>query len=552
MQRYVIGLCGFSDAAAGCNGLWRLLSRAFPVSFVGCDGTENTVICAAIVNGAENDHLQKLKEGRVPTYLAEGGGRWASSDQVLELRLSGATLLRDWLRNRTFMHRGCWPESPLALRNGEKVVCDCQAGTLWTSEVREGVLHYRVALPLAELGSDENLFDRLDSMRLLQIASLVTFLDEITGEGAWQPPEPKACFILDDPNLHWPTYGYVNFTEVAESAIRFNYHVAMATIPLDCYYANSRCVGLFHENRKSISLLMHGNNHTTKELAVPVTPARRRRTLNQALRRIRDFEKWTGLDVTRVMAPPHGGITEEAMRDLGQMGFDAVVTSLGTLRRYNSDRPWVHDIGAGPADVIAGLPVLNRIGLSAMSATQAALAMLLKMPMILSGHHIDLRYGTEILSKTAESINSYGDVRWSDLRRIVERNYTCKIEDDALRIRLYTRRAFVDVPDGVRNLRVECPDGDVEELQVVSLGSRGELRGAHSRKARVGDAFVIERARQILVSSLDQVPVNPDSKGLVFPGLWPLARRIICEARDRLTPWVSGVANGHACCRQSV
>jgi hypothetical protein len=37
------------------------------------------------------------------------------------------------------------------------------------------------------------------------------------------PPQDRACFMFDHPSLHWPTYGFLDYTVLARHAKRHNY-----------------------------------------------------------------------------------------------------------------------------------------------------------------------------------------------------------------------------------------------------------------------------------------------------------------------------------------
>jgi hypothetical protein len=65
--------------------------------------------------------------------------------------------------------------------------------------------------------------------------------------------------MLDDPNLHWRTYGYVDYAQIAAHAKIHNYHMSFAMIPLDTWYVHKPTALLFQQNRNQISLLFHGS-----------------------------------------------------------------------------------------------------------------------------------------------------------------------------------------------------------------------------------------------------------------------------------------------------
>src|SRR5208283_5127567 len=111
--------------------------------------------------------------------------------------------------------------------------------------------------------------------RFLEMLPLLQWLREICAGASPVGPPLRACFIFDDPNLHWPRYGFVDYRQLAAQAEKENYHVSFATIPVDAWFTHSGTAGIFREHRSRLSLLIHGNNHTKRELARPYTEPER-------------------------------------------------------------------------------------------------------------------------------------------------------------------------------------------------------------------------------------------------------------------------------------
>jgi hypothetical protein len=118
---------------------------------------------------------------------------------------------------------------------------------VWSVARSDGALSHSVALAPEELRRDERLRDRLRAGRFLALLPLVHFLREIGGSENWTPPSLRAAFILDDPNLHWPSYGFVKFDPLATSATDRRFHAAIAMVPFDGWFAHRRVVRLFRE-----------------------------------------------------------------------------------------------------------------------------------------------------------------------------------------------------------------------------------------------------------------------------------------------------------------
>ena len=165
-----------------------------------------------------------------------------------------------------------------------------------------------------------HVFQHFAARRFASLLPLVQFLTDICGDRGWCAPRLRACFMFDDPNLHATTYGFIDYRHLAERAEAQNYHVSIATIPLDGYFTARRAASLFRQHRVRLSLLIHGNNHTHCELAAPRTQADAQALVADALRRVGRMERVSGVPVARVMAAPHGAcsaLAAEAMLRLG-------------------------------------------------------------------------------------------------------------------------------------------------------------------------------------------------------------------------------------------
>ena len=160
-----------------------------------------------------------------------------------------------------------------------------------------------ISLPESRFG------DHLRSGDVFVLLPLSDFLRAVTGYSAWSRVPTRATFLIDDPNLHWRTYGYVRFQELAEAASAHGYHVTFATVPLDSWFAWPSVARLFRANDPSLSLAAHGVYHLHEELAAPEELDDAVRALWGAAARLDRFERRFGVPVGRVMIPPHGWST---------------------------------------------------------------------------------------------------------------------------------------------------------------------------------------------------------------------------------------------------
>jgi hypothetical protein len=434
---------------------------------------------------------------------------------------------------------------------------------VWWRFGEEAAAQGASSYPLAELREGEALRDHLCAGCFMGLLPLVCFLGQLLGADGWTPPPLRASFVIDDPNLHWSSYGFLKYGELVAHAARHGYHVGFATIPLDGWLVNRRAAALVAENPAALSLLMHGNDHVARELGRLSTAAEAEAAIAQALRRIAVLERRSGIAVQRVMAPPHGACSEAALRAMFALGVEAACIS----RPY----PWRDALpaptalaGWHPAELVAGgLPVLPRYPIG-HPREDLALRALLGQPLILYGHHGDFAQGLDLFAQAAGDINGLGDVRWGPLGRIARGNYATRRVGEILHVRMYARRVELEVPVGVRALRIvaQTPYGGPAWRRLLHTkgsadGHANGSGGAHvkepvddhpsgARGGAVGMTFTDGRgvSEPVPVTALAGIelalapdrPLDPALLAARGARPWPCLRRVLVEGRDRVQP----------------
>lgn len=398
---------------------------------------------------------------------------------------------------------------------------------VWT---RRGRLD-RVSVAPVELDRGEPLRARLDRHRSLALLPIVELLRSLTAPRDWRPPPLRAAFVLDDPNLHWPSYGYLSLPRLADHSDHHGYHLALAMVPLDARLSHPGAASLLRRH-SSLSLTVHGNDHFGPELGRAASDREALAVASQALRRVEAFERRTGIAVSRVMVPPHEACSEAMARALVRTGFDAVTMT----RPY----PWLEHswlaapkaagplVGWWPADAAPGLPpVLLRHPLAPPLYTPAdvTLRAYLDQPLILYGHHDDLREGLDLLAERAAEVSGLGEVRWSSLAEIAATNYSLHRDGDLLRLRPHSRRLVVDVPKDVSHVVVE-PFGH-EPGEAVTFGIW---------RAPLGEPFPVTAGDRLTLDLTSPQAVSPALAAPPPQRIRRIARRFAGEAHDRLTP----------------
>jgi hypothetical protein len=401
-------------------------------------------------------------------------------------------------------------------------------GTVWRHAVVEGLRADASTLAPEELGPEEPLRDRLRAGRFLALLPILELLRAVTGERAWAAPGRRAAIILDDPNLRRPSYGHLDYGAVVPHARRHGYHLAVAMIPLDAGWTHPAAVRAFRDGGDVLSLLVHGNDHLRGELARPGGGGEAAAVVGQALGRVASFERRTGLRVARVMAPPHEVWGESAASAMLAGGLEAMCADPGEA--------WLGALAGGDpladwwpaARVAGGLPVVPRSLLSTPSA-DLRLRAYLGHPMVLYGHHWDLRGGLDRLEEAAAEVRRIGSYEWTSLERVARSCVETRTCEGVLEVRMHARRAEIEPPPGVGSVRVRLPpgtDGAAGEVVVWRTADRAGT-AAVDHPIGLGDASALE-LRLVRQSP----PGRPPSPGRLR--LWPVARRSLTEGRDRL------------------
>lgn len=444
-----------------------------------------------------------------------------SHSLAIDPRLRGASLSDAFLGHRA----GLEPFGrPTILASGN-------TGPLW---VRAGKLG-TTALAPSELAPGEALRERLQDGRCAALLPLVHFLSDLTRDTRWQPPQPRAAFLFDDPNLHWPSYGFLDLPALAALARERRYHVALAMVPIDGWFAHPTAVRALRQGAGSLSLLVHGNDHSKHELGRPAAAAEGTALAAQALRRVAAFERRTRTRVDRVMAPPHEACSEGAVRGLRRCGFEAISMTRPYPWIESTPRSWLARpqsadalVGWGPGGFVEGLPLLLRHPLAQRSPTELALRAFLGQPLILYGHHEDLLHGPDALLEAAEDVNRLAPARWCSLGEIAATSFETRRQGSHLAVRLLNRRTRIEVPAGVEEVSFELPTSGLRpDLQLLEANGAPLSLG---EPLRVGAGEGLEvRLRPHDSVQVDAVPA-PRRRPLA------VARRLASEGRDRLRP----------------
>jgi len=462
------------------------------------------------------------------------GNRRAGTDRIPTLtlvetqRAPGDVLLLDAeevprpFRGRTIRDSAVGVLPADIARRSQSVLAQSTGGhPVW---VRLSEFHF--AAPAAtELGTNETLRSRFRPGQFSDLLPLLAFIRRYS-ESSWIAPQGSASFVIDDPNLHSVRYGFVHYRDLAHRAEANGYHVAFATIPLDLWWASKRAVRIFRESTDVLSLLVHGNDHVYHELDRTQSDGQRTAFLAQALRRADRFERRYGLPIARVMAPPHGACSRATAEALLPAGFEALCVS--RTHPWSEVQPTEDSLlGSRPVHLVGGrFPLLLRHHIQS-DRDELAFRAFLGQPLIVYGHHNDLAEGPSILAEIAAFVRDLGPVDWTSLDRIARSRFSIRHEGSCLVVRPQTRLVEVPVSPGTEAISVELQDGDPNGAIVVT--------NSHESFTGPGPHPIVDG--KVTISIRDPSSVGASTAGTLRPtSPWPMVRRALTEARDRLAP----------------
>jgi hypothetical protein len=515
----------------------RLLETLFPVRFVPAS-QEPSTISGWLCWQADKAVVDQAVRSRVPSLvLTEPIGETAEQP-IGTLSFPGTPSVQSYLRGHSFPVQLPTP-TPTALPATLPeawTIATIEGRPVWWESRNDEVVHRYTSLSPGGLSDGQPLFPGLLNGRWIGWLPLFHFLREVTADCDWVPNGSRACFMFDDPNLHWRTWGFLDYQRLVEHADKFNYHVSMATVPADMWFAHRPTADLFRRRGDRLSLLVHGVLHTHAELQRPMEESQRRRHLAWGLERVKAYESRHHVRVSRVMAPPHHACSSEAAQLMLEAGLEAGCVSWTALMRWNPHIQWKPEFGLGQAEFLGqGFPVIPRFNFADQDKARALIAHLFHQPIVMIGHHYDVAESLDVLADWSRWVAEFGGVEWTDLETMARSNCLTRRQGDTLFVRLGSRRVHLNIPEGVRQLVVERPWWTPElkeRVKVIQPPSHVETWLSDSQHPEPIPIKSSELAEIHCAQPSIPLSGNPGN----FSRIWPIARRLFCEARDRLQP----------------
>jgi hypothetical protein len=537
VPKKIVGIAGaISDA--NDERLFAALAELYPVEFRRVGPSEFGSLNALVVLDGDRAKGVAAAARGLPCLVT--GEKVGKSEAALpaELRFSGSEALDGYLRDRVmFVSTSSPSASGLQVQPGDEVVASIGGKPIWLSRSEGGATFQIAGVSLPPMRASELLFEHFNEERFLQLLPLMNFLSQLVRETNWQSDSLSACLVIDDPSLYRPSYGHLDFHRLAEHATKHNFFVSVATIPLDAWWVHRRVAETFRAFYPRLSILIHGNNHTARDLLLNGNGKVGLAVAAQALRRMDRLQQSHQLKVLRIMEPPHGAITDRMFPHLLTLGYEAALGTTRLLVLHNPATVWPASFGLRRSHVLSGgLPVIPRIKMTHYWRNSVLLAAFLRQPIVIVLHHGDVAEGYKPLVEIADFINQLEGVRWTSPLGIARSNYTERREQESLTVKMYSRRILFSVPAGIKNICIHRPwaqEGNCEQL-IIQRSGQEIFRDSGPTSL---DPIAINSPCELEVYAPPSDPIDYRTVPAPRMSCWPVTRKFLIEARDRSAPW---------------
>jgi hypothetical protein len=265
-----------------------------------------------------------------------------------------------------------------------------------------------------------------------RVAPVVMFLRYGAGERGWHTGGHYANLTIDDALLREP-YGHVKYWNLLREMQSHNFHTTIAFIPWNFDRWEPKVVSLFRTHSDRFSVCVHGDNHDHQEFPSFRDKALALQTANirQALARMEEFHKLTGIPYDRVMVFPHSIAPAETLGALKRSNYVATANSQNIP--LGSQAPADPTFALQPVTLAyANFPSLRRYSAEvAIPPSELAVDAFLGNPLLFYVHQEYFAGGPARFDSIADEVNRIEPAtEWRGLGYIAERLYVERSRDD--------------------------------------------------------------------------------------------------------------------------
>jgi len=287
-----------------------------------------------------------------------------------------------------------------------------------------------------------------------EVAPFFILVREVGGVRCWQPTTLLANLTIDDPWLTEP-YGSLSFSDLLQQMRTERFHATIGFIPWNYDRYSPDVAALVRDNPAFFSVAIHGNNHDRYEffrytarpgdLQRPKPLEKQAFNIRQAMGRMQQFEKSSGVAFDRVMVFPHGISPGPTLEVLKKNGFWATFN-------YNNV-PLDEKPPTDPAQTLRsaytnwfGFPAFRRNYPHNYVEESIAIDLFLGNPVLFMAHQDTFFDGIDAFTAMARRVNTrQPSVQWASLGEVSRRYYLVRwLDETHSQVRMFARHALVE------------------------------------------------------------------------------------------------------------
>lgn len=278
-----------------------------------------------------------------------------------------------------------------------------------------------------------------------QIVPMMMFTRFAAGEEAWHSNRHYANLTIDDPPLTQPFWAQAytrNFyTDLLSQMSSHNFHTTIAFVPANYLKTQPAVAQLFRDNPDRFSLAVHGDNHTCPEFPSTLGQTELQRRANEALWRMSEHERQTGIPFAKVMIFPCEQSSLDAYTALKTTGYLATANGGGIPEGATKPNYWDYHMYQADLD-FGNFASIPRSGLDQAAPLHE---LFVERPALVYVHANFFSKGMDAFNSWADKLNGVmGGVEWRSLDYIAKRQYLEKVDDDqSVSIKFYVRNVIV-------------------------------------------------------------------------------------------------------------
>ncbi len=362
-------------------------------------------------------------------------------------------------------------------------------------------------------------------------APAVLYIKWAFADVCWQPPEARACVVIDDPLLR-PRYGFLDYERLLDLMAKKNFSTSIAFIPWNWNRSAPRTTKLLRDHSDRFSLSIHGSDHIKAEYGSQDRDWLVRKS-RQSIERMERHRAVTHLEHDRVMVFPQGVFSETAMSVLKSSEFIGSVNSEVISTDPAPRTIKIADYWNVAVMNYSDYPIFTRRYPWA-GVENFAFDFLLGKPCLINIHHNDCHDDYQCLTRCIEQLNGLNvHLLWGSLADAVRHGYRQReISPGVMEVEIFGHELELkNSSRGKKRFKIHKQESEPEKITDIRLDNEPAKWSAAGKRVEFEASLEPGESRMI------KIVFKGISADGILDGGWLYQakvglRRYLCEFRD--------------------